>query len=687
LDKKSWFVYVSDMMAYHGLEAMDKIIASRWHSQAMKCLMGFMFLLASLRAGSTEVGFKPSTLPERMVEWTIESHKRYADPFNDVDVDVIFERSGHNWRVPMFWRGENRWTVRFAPPEPGEYKYRLDSTDKANPDLNGHPGRVAITAYSGPNQLFTHGMIRVSRTRRYFEQADGTPFFWLGDTWWNGLSDRLSWEEFQQLAQDRKEKGFSVVQLCGGLVPDEEVPPTDPGFCNEGGCVWEQSFKRINPQYFDYADRRIRQLLNDGLVPAIVGGWNGVLVEMGVHRMKQHWRYLIARYGAYPVFWIAGGEVYDPPASQHLPGLQVGGTTVDLSVPGWTEVVRFVRATDPYHHPLTVHELPPPFDSAIQDESLTDFDLFQVGHEGWPGIATEVALLNKHYARRTVTKPLVIGEIGYEGLAATHWEDFQRAGFWIGMLNGAAGYTYGAVGTWEAYSADKSLQREKLSFMTWREGMNLAGSSQIGLGSKLLRQYAWWRFQPHPEWVTPHGTTLLEPNNQVSGFDIDLLAALTQENPPPEEALPLGEWHNSHGNWRLPYAAGIPKEVRVIYMPSFGFNGRIAPVIHGLEVGVRYHSYYWEPSQGIKFDLGVIEPGTAGAPGKVDINHLERNLYDAHGGYRGELRGPGWIELGGKLRGSGWSDYGSHQHVDGDTYQPEIAPTLGDWVLVLETLK
>src|SRR5262249_36848599 len=161
----------------------------------------------------------------------------YADAFNDVDLDVVFDRNGSTWRVPTFWRGENRWTVRFAPPEAGEYTYHLESTDGSNPDLHGHEGKVTITAYSCNNALLRHGMLHVSANKRFFEHSDGVPFYWLGDTWWSGLSTRLSWDGFRQLTADRKSKGFTVVQLVAGLVPLEEVPPSDPGYCNEGGCV------------------------------------------------------------------------------------------------------------------------------------------------------------------------------------------------------------------------------------------------------------------------------------------------------------------------------------------------------------------------------------------------------------------------------------------------------------------
>src|SRR3984893_11333831 len=278
-----------------------------------RAIRGLMLLLMILIEAAGGNALPPSS-QSRAFEWTFESQKTYADPFNDVDVDVIFTKDGESWRVPTFWRGGSKWTVRFAPPTPGEYTYRLESTDPSNSDLNGHPGRVNITAYVGSNGLLRHGMLRVSANKRYFEHADGTPFYWLGDTWWTGMSDRLSWEGFQKLTADRKAKGFTVVQFVAGLIPsDEEVAPIDPGFYNEGGAVWDPEFKRINPKFFDYADRRVQHLIDSGIAPAIVGAWVQALRQMGTAKMKQHWRYIIARYGAYPVFWIVGGEVYDPP--------------------------------------------------------------------------------------------------------------------------------------------------------------------------------------------------------------------------------------------------------------------------------------------------------------------------------------------------------------------------------------
>ena len=99
-----------------------------------------------------------------------------------------------------------------------------------------------------------------------------------------------------------------------------------------------RDFSVVNPDYFECADRRIKHLVEAGIVPAIVGGWGrgdcDGMAMAGVAGIKRHWRNLVAHYGAYPTVWIIGGES--------------GG-------PQWTEVARYVRKTDPYHRPATIH--------------------------------------------------------------------------------------------------------------------------------------------------------------------------------------------------------------------------------------------------------------------------------------------------------------------------------------------
>jgi hypothetical protein len=66
-----------------------------------------------------------------------------------------------------------------------------------------------------------------------------------------------------------------------------------------------------------------------------------------------------------------------------------------------------------------------------------------------------------------------------------------------------------------------------------------------------------------------------------------------------------------------PYAAGIVGKIRFIYVPCLSLFCHAPPTVLGLERGVRYHAYYWEPTIGVKFDLGSIERP---APGAVLMN-------------------------------------------------------------------
>ena len=151
-------------------------------------------------------------------ETSYETTQQYANPFTNVEVNVSFQQGAKLWMIPAFWAGGGKWTVRFAPPAVGEYKFRVECTDKSNPDLNGREQALGVVPYKGSNPLLKHGFLRVSADHRHFEHADGTPFFWLGDTWWKGLCKRLTWEGFQELTADRKAKGFSVVQIVCGRI-------------------------------------------------------------------------------------------------------------------------------------------------------------------------------------------------------------------------------------------------------------------------------------------------------------------------------------------------------------------------------------------------------------------------------------------------------------------------------------
>ena len=512
----------------------------------------------------------------QVVQINLHSTKSYKNPFMDVTLDaIVTQPNGKHLDVPAFWDGGSRWCFRYSSSQIGVCKYRTVCSDSDNSGLNGIKGEIQVTPSTSDNPLFRHGPIRVAADHRHFEYADGTPFFWLGDTWWKGLCKRLTWKGFQELTANRKAKGFTVVQIVCGTYPDEGF--FKPSWENAGGMPYEDvHFTQMNPKYFDYADRRIKWLVNAGMVPAIVGSWgrgdcNGMAL-VGLAGMKRHFRNLIAHYGAYPVVWIIGGEA--------------GG-------PKWIQLAQYVRKIDPFHRLITIHP------GYITDYSPLDFDMLQTGHGGMAVAKGAIPQLKAALVAHP-NMPVLIGEYCYEGHMQTGWPNEQRYVFWGSMLNGAAGLTYGAAGDFE--SGVKGDPGESIpqmiptgltgmkggpgwscafDFETWKQGMNLPGSTQLGLDKKFLKKYPWWRFQPHPEWASSDC-----------------------------------------------FAAGIPGEIRFIYMPARGNYNWTGPTVKDLEPGIVYHAFYFDPVRGGIYDVGnIMDVGSSSQP---LLKHTQPTTFGEH---------------------------------------------------------
>ena len=464
---------------------------------------GWGVVLVALGASAAGAAERVRTAANVPVEIEFTARRDHPDPFNTVTLDVEFQRpDGRTLRVPAFWAGGRSWKVRYASAERGEHRYLTQCDDPTDPGLHGGAGQVEVVAYEGTNPLYRHGPIRVAEDRRHLAHADGTPFFWLGDTWWMGLCDRLRWpDEFARLTADRAAKGFNVVQLVAGLYPD--MPPFDPRGANEAGFPWERDYARIRPEFFDAVDRRLQHLVDAGITPCVVGMWGYYLPWMGQDRAQRHWRYLIARYGAMPVVWCVAGEA-------NLPWYLSFGFPFDDrdQVRGWTRVMAYVRATDPFHRLVTIHP------TAIQrytarhatdDAALLDFDMLQTPHGQREAAVITLRAARDSYAATPVL-PVVNGEASFERLMDRLPTEWTRSMFWICLTSGSAGHTYGANGVWQCNRPGQphgnSPTGGNYGTITWAEAMNLPGSGQVGMGKRFLERFAWDRLAPHPEWVT-----------------------------------------------------------------------------------------------------------------------------------------------------------------------------------------
>jgi hypothetical protein len=526
-------------------------------------------ITAAAVVGSMETGAQGeehSATAGMPTEWSVTSGRQYDDPFNQVDVDAIISLpSGGEERIPGFWSGGSTWRFRYAPPGAGAYKVRSVCTDTKNRDLHDQQLTLRVEPYSGANAHYKHGALKIGPDGRHFAHADGTPFFWLGDTWWMGLCKRLSWPDgFETLTADRVRKGFTMVQIVAGLYPDME--PFDERGANEAGYPWDREFARIDPAYFDQADVRIQHLADHGLAACVVGFWGYFIPRMGMDKVKKHWRYLVARWSAYPVVWCLAGEGTMP---YYLSKTKEQDAEVQKH--GLTELARYVRSIDAHHHPITIH----PSSAArecVDDPSVIDFDMLQTGHSDRASVPNTIETINRELAA-SPRMPVLIGEVNYEGIQEACRQEVQRFMFWSALLSGTGGHTYGANGIWQVNTREKpyglSPHGHSWGGPPWDIAAALPGSGQLGMAKALLMRYSWWKLEPRAD--------LIEPRWSKQDY------------------------------WK-PFAAQIPGEAVIAFTPA-SYSGAS---FRSLKAG-SYHAFFFNPADGSETEIGNITPDADGS--------------------------------------------------------------------------
>jgi len=454
-----------------------------------------------------EINLKSSTAFQRTYT---ESLKPGEKPF----VTALFTGTGglctgKEIMVPGFWDGEDNWKIRFAPPVSGNWSYVTLSEDRK---MNRRKGKLTVADWTDDEKASNparHGFIFVNssgnRKGRYFTYADGTPFLWIADTWWDWTNCNITFDSFRKLADTRAEQGYSIGQLFFA----------GNGWGSESSLL-DASFQNPKLDQIRKVEKMIEYANSLGITVWIHPWWSreGIVNSIGEENMKRWWRYVIHRLHAYNVIWVLAGE-YNMN--------NYGGFPLSF----WNELGNLVNSEDPYGRILGAHPTPPMWSGgaeapqwstaeAVHNQPWVDYNQSQTGHARWCNELIPWIIGNSY--EKQPAKPVVVTEPWYEFIEGNPSAMDIRFAAWSAVMSGAAGHTYGGGHIWRAHLPERPTGVGSwpmdTSFST--NTLLYPGAVSVGFMGKYLRKLDWWKLEPHPELIieNPSKFCLADPGNE-----------------------------------------------------------------------------------------------------------------------------------------------------------------------------
>lgn len=327
--------------------------------------------------------------------------------------------------------------------------------------------------------------LQISENGRYLANEDGEPFFWLGDTGWL-LFNKLDREEAEHYLEDRKVKGFNVVQaMVLHTVPSVNVYG-DSSIVNKDisrPLVTEGNNPDIAEEYdyWDHIDYVIDKAAEKGIYMALVPVWGSPVKEgkVSVEQTSKYAAFLASRWKDKPnIIWLNGGDIK-------------GSDSTAV----WLEMGSTIKSID-QNHLMTYHPRGRTASSEwFHNEPWLDFNMVQSGHRRYDQDTSSNE--TRHYGEDNwrfmdvdwaldPVKPTIDGEPSYEGIPQglhdvnePRWQDHdvRRYGYWS-VFSGAFGYTYGQNSVMQMHSATDSTTAYG-STQLWTEGLQAPGAGQM----------------------------------------------------------------------------------------------------------------------------------------------------------------------------------------------------------------
>jgi len=449
----------------------------------------------------------------RIFEMPFESDTDYsAGGSEDVLLDVVFTcaKTGKSLRIPAFWDGGNTFLVRFAPVSTGKWEWASHCPEDAS--LDGLSGSLRCVEYTGDLDIYKHGFVKASCGTKYMYYADGTPFFYLGDTHWGMYKEEIDEagsfagdirtdSHFKYIVDRRAEQGFTVYQ---------SEPISSPFDLTDG------QVDSADIEGFRQADRYYQHIADAGLVHANAEFFfaSQMKPDMPLEKMSRYW---VARYGAFPVLWTLAQEIDNDFYAER--GHQ---KYYDYTCNPWVKVAEYIHKYDAYSHPLSGHQENAAC-TTVTGRGTGNCD-FQISGGGVSVFASEETARRTGHnwwavqwspsLKSTTSSDIPLDylsskypAVNYEGRYCGLWtKDFgARVQGWISFLTGFCGYGYGAIEMWlykSTYDIDKpsfdgvdsiSIADKKIP---WSTAIEFDSAAHMGIMKNFFTSFDWWNLSP-----------------------------------------------------------------------------------------------------------------------------------------------------------------------------------------------
>jgi hypothetical protein len=506
-------------------------------------------------------------------EQTFSSTADYPNPVQDVQFSVRYTSpSGDITILPGFWDGGATWRIRFSPDETGLWRYSTTCSNPNDSGLQDQNGSFECTLPSGNTRFERHGPVKLSENRRYLAHADGTPFFWLADTCWNGPL-RSTDEEWEQYLSVRAAQKFTAVQWVATqwiAAPQGDI---------EGQRAFEGHTRiEINPHFFQRLDRKLEAINQAGLLGAPVMLWAANWGNSGVMAVNPGLTlpedqavllagYMAARWDAFNVVWLMAGD----------------GDYRGEHAGRWQHIGRQVFGNR-RHAPVALHPAGLQWNlEEFRSEDWLDIAGYQSSHSS--GRRTLSWLVNGPPAsdwKRSPARPFINLEPNYEG-----HNDFstrqpfidhpvRRAAYWSLLNAPTAGVSYGGHGVWGWDDGTTHPVAHPTSGipLPWQQALHMPGAQHMAVLADLFAEIDWHLLEPLPDLLLIRPGTLFPQytiTNAVSPRG-DLAVFYLPENEQVEIRLDRlmegvkGRWYNPRsGDWTPAEHEGSKR--RAIFFP------------------------------------------------------------------------------------------------------------------------